>query len=77
MPKHADEKEIKLAYFRLAKKYHPDNNTTDNAASMFEMVTESYEVLSNKRKRKHYDELGDAGQRFGMYTINSLQQSLA
>ena len=52
----------------MAKKYHPDNNTTDNAASMFEMVTESYEVLSNKRKRKHYDELGDAGQRFGATT---------
>jgi molecular chaperone DnaJ len=42
--KGSDVKDIKLAYFRMAKKYHPDSNDTDQARFMFQLVAEAYEV---------------------------------
>lgn len=57
--KDADEKEIKSAYRKLAKKYHPDlNKGDDKAAEKFKEVSEAYEVLSDKDKRKKYDTFG-------------------
>lgn len=57
--KDADEKEIKSAYRKLAKKYHPDLNKGDDAASeKFKEISEAYEVLSDKDKRKKYDTFG-------------------
>ncbi len=57
--KDADEKEIKSAYRKLAKKYHPDlNKDDDKAAEKFKEVSEAYEVLSDKDKRKKYDTFG-------------------
>ena len=44
------EQNIKTAYFRLAKRYHPDYNDTPGSAPMFEMLSEAYEVLSNPDK---------------------------
>lgn len=59
--KRADEKEIKNAYRRLAKKYHPDANPGDKQAEQrFKEVTEAYNVLSDKEKRKLYDRFGMA-----------------
>ena len=53
----ADEKEIKRAYRKLAKKYHPDmNKGNPNAEKIFQEVTEAYEVLGDPKKRKLYDE---------------------
>ena len=50
--KHADEKEIKHAYRKLAKKYHPDTNAGNvEAEQKFKEVTEAYNVLSDKEKR--------------------------
>jgi len=54
-----DKEELRKQYRKLARKYHPDINTTDkNAASKFAEISEAYEVLSDEEKRKKYDELG-------------------
>jgi DnaJ-class molecular chaperone len=66
--KNATESEIKSAYRKLARKYHPDVNPKDKSAEeKFKEVNEAYEVLSDAEKRKRYDELGQnwkAGQDF-------------
>jgi curved DNA-binding protein len=57
--KNASEKEIKSAYRKLARKYHPDVNPDDpQAESRFKEVNEAYEVLSDSGKRAKYDQLG-------------------
>jgi curved DNA-binding protein len=64
----ADLKEIKTAYRRLARKYHPDVSQEDNAEEHFKAASEAYEVLKDTQKRAEYDELrtygGQQGQRF-------------
>ena len=61
VPKNADEKKIKQAYRKLAKKYHPDTNPGDKQAEQkFKEVSEAYDVLSDKEKRKLYDQYGFA-----------------
>src|SRR5688572_13619242 len=57
--KSASDKEIKQAFRKLARKYHPDVNPGDKAAeAKFKEVNEANEVLSDPEKRKKYDELG-------------------
>jgi DnaJ-class molecular chaperone len=57
--KDASEKEIKAAYRRLARKFHPDLNQGDaKSEARFKEVNEANEVLSDSDKRKRYDELG-------------------
>jgi len=56
----ANEREIKQAYRRLARKYHPDVNPGDKSAeARFKQINEAYEVLSDKEKRQKYDQFGD------------------
>lgn len=57
--KNADEKEIKKAFRKLARKYHPDVNPNDpQAENRFKDINEAYEVLSDPEKRQKYDQLG-------------------
>ncbi len=68
--KDASADEIKSAYRRLAKKYHPDlNKDNKDAAEKFKDVNEAYEVLGDEKKRANYDQFGNAeGQpNFGDY----------
>ena len=57
----ASEGEIKKAYRKLALDYHPDRNPGDKAAEeKFKEINEAYQVLGDKEKRAHYDQLGSA-----------------
>lgn len=60
--KNATDAEIKSAYRKLAKKYHPDLNPGDkDAEEKFKEVNEANDVLSDPDKRKRYDQFGFAG----------------
>jgi len=62
----ASEKEIKQAYRKVARKYHPDVNPGDKSAEeKFKEISEAYEVLSDKDKRQKYDQFGQFWQQAG------------
>lgn len=58
--KSASEQEIKSAFRKLAKKYHPDVNKEPDAADKFKEAQEAYAVLSDESKRRQYDQFGHA-----------------
>ncbi|XP_028766390.1 uncharacterized protein LOC114724239 isoform X1 [Neltuma alba] len=61
VPKSATSKEIKAAYRRLARQYHPDVNKEPGATEKFKEISAAYEVLSDDKKRALYDQYGEAG----------------
>lgn len=65
--RNASQEEIKRAYRKLARKYHPDVNKSGDAENHFKEIGEAYEVLKDKEKRAAYDQFGSnwkAGQDF-------------
>lgn len=50
--------EIKKAYFKQSKKWHPDKNKSEEATAKFQEIAEAYEILSNKEKREMYHNIG-------------------
>lgn len=63
--KSASEDDIKRAYRKLARKYHPDVNTAVSAEEKFKEVSEAYEVLKDPEKRKKYDDYGQNWEQTG------------
>ena len=61
----AGEAELKTAYRRLARKYHPDVSKEKGAEEKFKAINEAYEVLRDKEKRQQYDQLRARGYRSG------------
>lgn len=63
--KTATEDEIKKAYKKQALKFHPDKNKSPGAEEKFKNIAEAYEVLSDKKKRDIYDQVGEEGLKGG------------
>ncbi|MDO8624576.1 MAG: DnaJ domain-containing protein, partial [Candidatus Diapherotrites archaeon] len=66
--KNATSDEVKAAYKRLAKQYHPDVSTEQKAKEKFQEVLEAYTILSDAQKRQNYDQFGHAAQGFQGYS---------
>ena len=67
--RNADDKEIKSAYRKLARKYHPDVNPGDKSAeAKFKEVSEAYDVIGDSEKRKLYDQFGEQWEHAGNFT---------
>ncbi|ARE80450.1 DnaJ C-terminal domain-containing protein [Campylobacter helveticus] len=72
--KNASSDEIKKAYRRLARQYHPDINKEKGAEEKFKEINAAYEILSDEKKRAQYDRYGDSmfgGQSFSDFSRNS------
>ena len=66
VPKTATQDEIKSAYRKLVKQYHPDLHPNDQkCAEKFKEINEAHEVLSDETKRKNYDNFGDPNGNMG------------
>jgi molecular chaperone DnaJ len=63
--KGASKEEIKKAYKKLAKKYHPDLNKEEGSESKFKEINEAASVLGDEQKRQQYDQFGSDGMNFG------------
>jgi molecular chaperone DnaJ len=61
VPRSADAAELKKAYRKLAMEFHPDRNSSEDAAEKFKEINRAYEVLSDEQKRALYDRFGHAG----------------
>jgi molecular chaperone DnaJ len=65
LERNASKEEIKKAYRKLARKYHPDVNKAEDAEEKFKEVQEAYDVLGEAQKKAQYDQFGHAGAQGG------------
>ncbi|KAG6331942.1 hypothetical protein ID866_7149 [Astraeus odoratus] len=63
LSRHATEQDIRKAYKRLSRKYHPDKNKDPGAEEKFVEIAHAYQVLSDEGKRRIYDQYGEEGLR--------------
>lgn len=68
--KNASTEEIKKAFRRLAKEYHPDVSSDPQAEQKFKEINEAYQILSDEQKRANYDRFGHKGLEFGQAGAN-------
>lgn len=76
----ASEVEIKKAYRKLARQYHPDVNKDAGAEDKFKEINSAYEILSDKEKKRQYDQMGDnmfGGQNFSDFSRSHGSQGSA
>ena len=66
--RNANEEEIKKAFRKLARQYHPDINQEKGAEERFKEINEAYEVLGDAQKRQAYDRFGHAAVNGGAVT---------
>src|SRR6267378_3025179 len=68
----ATDEQIRIAYRKLARQYHPDVNRSDDASDRFKAITEAYEVLTDPQRRQRYDMFGSATGGLGDFGIGDL-----
>src|SRR4029077_19892416 len=68
----ATDEQIRSAYRKLARQYHPDGNSASDASERFKAVTEAYEVLTDPQRRQRYDMFGSATGGVGDFGVGDL-----
>ena len=68
----ATDEQIRSAYRKLARQFHPDVNSASDASERFKAVTEAYEVLTDPQRRQRYDMFGSATGGLGDFGIGDL-----
>src|SRR5213080_3677337 len=72
VPRSATDEQIRSAYRKLARQYHPDVNSASDASERFKAITEAYEVLTDPQRRQRYDMFGSTTGGLGDFGIGDL-----
>lgn len=72
MSKNASQDEIKAAFRKLARQYHPDINKDPGATDKFKEINEAYQVLGDPKKRQQFDTYGSVGNDLGGFNMNEI-----
>src|SRR2546428_3912490 len=72
VPRSATDEQIRSAYRKLARQFHPDVNSASDASERFKAVTEAYEVLTDPQRRQRYDMFGSTTGGLGGFGVGEL-----
>src|SRR5256884_8609651 len=72
VPRNATDEQIRSAYRKLARQYHPDVSSAPDASDQFKRITEAYEVLTDPQRRQRYDMFGSTTGGLGDFGIGDL-----
>src|SRR3989442_13449955 len=72
----ATDEQIRSAYRKLARQYHPDVNSASDASERFKAITEAYEVLTDPQRRQRYDMFGSTTGGLGDFGIGHLFETV-